>query len=97
MHVFLKIHNNFNQTVVGVSDRDCIGKTYRQGKSCFSVSESFFKGDLIPIDQALTILRKSTNFNAVGKNIIQALLKLEMIHAEAVIEIDNTPIAISII
>lgn len=97
MHVFLKIHKNLNQIVVGVSDEECIGKTYKQGKFCFSVSEAFFKGDLIPIDQAISILKKSANFNAVGNNIIQTLVKLELIHPEAIIEIDNTPIAIGIL
>ena len=97
MHVFLKIHNHLNQIVIGVSDKECIGKTYRQGKFCFSVSEAFFKGELIPIEQAVAILKDSKNFNAVGKNIIQKLLKSKLIHPEAIFEIENTPIAIGIL
>ena len=82
---------------MGVCDENCLGKTYRQGKFCFSVSESFFGGDLIPIEKAITIMKSCKNFNAAGKNIIQALLKLKLIHPEAVIEIEDTPITISLL
>ena len=82
---------------MGVCDENCLGKTYRQGKICFSVSESFFGGELIPIYKAITIMKNCKNFNAVGKNIIQALLKLKLIHPEAVIEIEDTPNTISLL
>jgi uncharacterized protein len=94
---YIKIHSRAENSVVGVCDRDLIGKILREEKYCFRISESFFQGQIIPIQKAVEILRKCSNFNAVGENIISALLKEGIIHPEGILKIQNVPIALRFI
>jgi uncharacterized protein len=91
---FIKVHSNSENTVIGVCDKEVLGRTLRSGIYCYQVSEAFFKGKLIPIEEAIEVLKKSHNFNAVGKNIIAELLKNKIIHPEGTLEIEGVPIAL---
>ncbi|MHA1618572.1 MAG: DUF424 family protein, partial [Promethearchaeota archaeon] len=62
----------------------------------FSVSHTFFKGKQVTLNEAVGILKGSDNFNAVGSQIIQALISQKMIHPDGVLEIDGIPIAIAV-
>lgn len=97
LSVFLKIHQRSPENVIGVCDENCLGQTLKEGKFCYHVSEGFFQDKLIPIEDAVKILRISNNFNAVGSKIIQALIEAKIIHPEAVLTINGTPVALKIL
>ncbi|MHA1673595.1 MAG: DUF424 domain-containing protein [Promethearchaeota archaeon] len=93
---YAKIHSHGSQVVVGVCDEKCLGLKLSKGKFQFSVTKTFFEGKRVSLEEAIVILRNSNNFNAVGSRIIQALIAQKMVHPEAVIDIDGTPIAIKV-
>lgn len=93
---YIKIHQQGTAQTIGVCDEDCMGRLVKKGKYRFHVSEQFFKGELVSLQQALKILKNSNNFNAVGKNLIHNLIAEQIIHSEAVLEIEDLPIAINI-
>ena len=97
MKYYLKIHSQSTNRIIGVCDEDCINLHLTQGKYNYRVSEAFFKDKLVLIEEAIKILKTSTNFNAVGKNIIEALIKSEIINSEGILEIDGVPIVIKFI
>jgi uncharacterized protein len=97
MKCYLKVHSRGSEVVIGACDEDCIGKKLKEGRLCFNVSEIFFKDTLVSIEDALKILKKTPNFNAVGKNIINALIQSNIIHPEAIVEIEKIPVAIKIL
>ncbi|QEE14835.1 DUF424 family protein [Promethearchaeum syntrophicum] len=94
MKCFLKIHSQATNQIIGVCDEDCINLRLKQGEFNYHVSDAFFRDNLVPIEEAIKILEKSSNFNAVGKNIIKALIETKIIPPEGVLEIDGIPIAI---
>ena len=94
MKCFLKIHSQSTNQIIGVCDEDCINLHLKQGEYNYHVSEAFFRDSLVSIEDAIKILEKSSNFNAVGKNIIKALLETKIIPSEGILEIDGVPIAI---
>ncbi|MHA1766702.1 MAG: DUF424 family protein [Promethearchaeota archaeon] len=97
MKCFIKIHSQSKDQVIGVCDENCLNMHLKQGKFSYHVSEAFFRGNLISIEEAIKYLKNSSNFNAVGTNIIKALIEAEIIHADGVIKIKDTPIAIKFI
>ena len=94
MKCFLKIHSQSSNHIIGVCDEDCINLHLKQGEYNYHVSDAFFRDKLVPIEEAIKILKKSSNFNAVGKNIIEALIKSKIVPSEGVLEIEGVPIAI---
>jgi len=94
MKCFLKIHSQSTNHIIGVCDEDCINLHLKQGEYNYHVSDAFFRDRLVSIEDAIKILKKSSNFNAVGKNIIEALIETKIIPSEGIIEIDDIPIAI---
>jgi uncharacterized protein len=97
MRCYVKIHSKGTQFVIGVCDIECLGKKVRENKLKYHVSEHFFKDQEVDIDKAVKILKTSPNFNAVGKNIIDALIQANIIHSDGVITIEGLPIALKMI
>jgi uncharacterized protein len=97
MDCFLKIHKHPEQTIIGVCDKELIGKKIRNDQYCYQITEAFFKDQLVSVEKAIELLKNCPNFNAVGDKIIQALIEHKLIHPEAVLRIDNIPIAIRFI
>jgi hypothetical protein len=51
----------------------------------------------MPIEKAIELLKNCPNFNAVGENVINAMIEKKMIHPEGILRIENVPIAIRIL
>ncbi len=97
MKCYIKIQSQSTNQIIGVCDEDCINLHLKQGEYNYHVSEGFFQDKLVPIEEAVKILKKSSNFNAVGKNIIKALIESKIVPSEGILEIDGVPIAIKFI
>ena len=94
MECYIKVHKQGTQTVVGVCDIECVGKTLKKGKFCFDVSSQFFQDQIVKIEDAIKVLKLSDNCNIVGAKIIQAAIEHDIIHQDGVMEIDGIPIAL---
>jgi len=92
MKCFLKIHSQSTNHIIGVCDEDCINLYLKQGKYNYHVSEAFFRDKLVPIVDAIKILKNSSNFNAVGKNIVGSLVETGLIPSEGILEIEGVPL-----
>ena len=97
MKCYFKIHSQSTNHIIGVCDEDCINLHLKQGKYNYHVSDAFFRDKLVSIEDAIKILKNSSNFNAVGKNIIEALIKTKIIASEGILEIEGVPIAIKFV
>ena len=92
--VYIKQHQRQDKVVFGVCDKNLIGNTLTKDKFQFHVSENFFGGDLVLLDEIIPLLAHCENFNAVGENVIAHLIKHEIIHPKAVSVINGIPIAL---
>jgi hypothetical protein len=95
--VYVKIHKKGNEVVVGAADCDIIGCCFRDQKCKIDVREAFYKGDTLPVSEAVILLSKATNINVVGKNIVNALLEAKVVNEHNVMKIGDTLFAMKIV
>ena len=95
--MFIKIHKSYRD-VVGICDKELIGKKFEQGKFQLEVKESFFKDKEVSSEEAEKILldmdMEDATFNIVGPKSTQLALKLGIIQKEGIKTIDNIPFAL---
>ena len=94
---YLKIHSRGKESCIGVCDEDCLGRVLEEGELKFKVSNYFFEGELVDLENVLRILKRSYNYNVVGKNICEAMIEEGILHAEGIKEIEGIPIAIKFV
>jgi len=91
--ILLKLHKNENSEVVSLCDSNLIGKTFEEGKLHIEISERFYKGEELPKERILLILKNCNNANIVGKESIKLALDNKIIEKESIIKIKKIPIS----
>ena len=89
--VYIKSMRHGRDTLVAVCDAELLGKTLEGGSVPFKVSESFYKGVLADLEEALKAMRRATICNLVGKRIVEAAIKNKIVHKAAVIYFGDVP------
>jgi hypothetical protein len=77
--------------LLAMCDADLLGKTLKQGKIVFHIREEFYKGSLMRLEEAASLIRQSTIVNMVGQRIVKKALEEGWIHPDAVLEIEGVP------
>ncbi|MCP8315693.1 MAG: DUF424 family protein [archaeon] len=77
--------------LVNICDKDLIGKTIRDEKIEMHISPSYFKGELINVEEALFLIKSSSVANLVGKKIVIEVIRAELASKHAVKKIGSTP------
>ena len=93
--VYVKIHDLGGEVVVAACDEDLLGVTLSDPKRKikFYVDPGYFKGELKTLEELAEILRSASSGNLVGKNTVSLAINLGLVHEEAILVVDNTPIA----
>jgi hypothetical protein len=89
--VFMKIHKTSGETLVALCDRDVIGKTYREGELRIKVTERFYRGKLLEVDDCDPFIKEATIANFVGKDSVAKGVDLGLIREENVIRVAGVP------
>ncbi len=89
--VFMKVHKARGDTLVAVCDEEVIGRTFSEGHLRIRVSERFYRGTLLEVDDCDTYLREATIANFVGKESVTKAVKLGLVREENVITIQGIP------
>jgi len=87
----VKIHKSFNGIVVAICDKELIGKKFEQGKLQLDLTTSFYKGEEMPEQEIIEILKKSYIVNLVGKKSVDFGLKNKIINKENIKKIAKIP------
>lgn len=88
--VYVKVHETPEQgRVLAVCDSDIIGKTLKGEEISFSVSEDFYKGDLVDMDRLLDLLGDEGNVNMVGNSVIDFAVRNGIIDSRSIIIIGD--------
>ncbi len=92
-----KIHKSYRE-VIGICDKELIGKKFEEGKFQLDVKESFFKDKKLTPEQAENLLinmsAEDATFNIIGKKSTDLALKVGIITKEGINTIDNIPFAL---
>ena len=91
IEVYLKIRNTGRETLVSICDKDILGKKFKEGKLKIHINENFYKGDLVPIAEAIKTLETATIANLVGRNTVSHAIKEGYVNEDSVIYIQGIP------
>jgi len=94
--VLIKTHESAGKKITAVADKELIGKKFEEGERCLDVTGRFYKGKEKTEEEALKILKESTNTNMVGKKAVALGIKSGIITEDSIILIKGIPHAISI-
>ena len=78
-------------TLLAMCDADLLGKTLKQGKVVFHIREEFYKGSLMRLEEAVSLISQATIVNMVGQKIVKKAMERGWIHPDAVLEIAGVP------
>ncbi|MFX0003646.1 MAG: DUF424 family protein [Candidatus Hodarchaeota archaeon] len=71
MRVYLKIHTKNDFETIACCDEGLLNQIYQEGNLKIEISNQFFGGKLIELEDAISILKEAMCFNIVGENIIK--------------------------
>ncbi|NCN87175.1 DUF424 family protein [archaeon] len=87
--------------IIAIADAELIGKTFSEGNKQLDIKESFYKGDIKPIEEIKELiifgLKEDATFNLVGEKTINLALEMGIINEESVGKIENIPYAMILI
>lgn len=87
----MKIRKVGGHVLLAICDIDLPGKTLREGKIVFKVSEEFYRGDEVDLEEAINMIESSTIVNMVGTNVVKRAMERGYVHPEAILTIQGIP------
>lgn len=93
MKVYIKIHSRNDIDTVACCDEHLLNKCFKEGDVKIEISEHFFGGNLIALDDAIEILKNAQCFNIVGENIINKAIFKNILPKDSTRKIAGLPIA----
>ncbi|MFX1303913.1 MAG: DUF424 domain-containing protein [Promethearchaeota archaeon] len=94
MRVYLKVHNKNDIETVACCDEGLLNKVYKEGNLKIEISNQFFGGRLLDLEDAILILKEATFFNIVGEKIIKKAVECKLLPKEGVRFINGIPMAL---
>lgn len=79
--------------VVGICDKELLGKTFKSHEITLVINEEFFSGFEATLDEAVHYLRSAYTAMIVGQKIVNKAIKEGLIHPESVIRVNDVPFA----
>lgn len=92
--LYVKTHISHTKKIVAVCDSELAGKKCSEEEKCLTVSEYFYKGELVDEERAVLEMRKADSLNIVGKKAVELAIKEGIISKENVFLIDEVPYAL---
>ena len=94
MKVYIKLHVRNEMDCVACCDETLLSKIFKEGNLRIEISEQFYGGKLVHLEEAIDILSNATNFNIVGENIINHAINCKLLSKDGVQVINGVPMAI---
>ena len=98
--MLVKIHESYRY-VVSICDTELLGRKLIQEPYQLDLTGNFFRGDEKTPEETEEIIEdmklEDATFNIVGKESIALAIKLGIIKPEGILQIENVPIALSLL
>ena len=94
MKVYLKIHITDEIETIACCDEDLLNQVFKEGNLRIEISNQFFGGKLINLEDAIEILKEASYFNIIGKNITRKAIDYKILPKEGVRSINGVPMAL---
>ena len=79
----MKFYVKRHEGVIAICDEEVVGKSF----SDFIVSERFYKGELVEVDEVKEVLKEEVSFNLVGNEIIKIAISVGLLDKKSVIDV----------
>ena len=89
MEAYFNLKKEGNNVLLAICDEELLGKTLREGKIVFKISEDFYKGKKISVDQAVSMIENSTIINLIGNECVKKAIENGYVHPGAVLKIEG--------
>jgi uncharacterized protein len=81
--MFLRIHRSAeNREVVGVCDRELVGKTFTEGALSITVTEAFFGDKVASEDEIINVLKQADNATIYGDRSVNLAIREGILEEE---------------
>lgn len=94
MKVYVKVHQTAEIETIACCDEDILNQEFVEGNLKIQISQQFYGGQLLNIDEAIAILYEASNFNIVGKNIVNTAVDCKILSKEGIRLINGIPIGL---
>jgi len=94
MKVYLKIHIKDDIETIACCDENLLNQIFTEGNLRIEISNRFFGGRLIELEDAILILKQASYFNIVGEKIINRCIASQLLPKEGVRFINGVPMAL---
>lgn len=91
MKVYLNRIRHEDEYIIAICDEEILGQRFEEGERQIHITESFYKGELVSLEEGLRALERATIANIVGERIVTGALKAQIIHKNGVLRIQNIP------
>jgi hypothetical protein len=96
MNVYLKIHYRNDLETVACCDEELLNQVFKEGNLRIEISNQFYGGTLVNIEDAIEILKNTICFNIVGDCIINKAIHCKLLSKEGVRFINGVPMALKV-
>ncbi|MHA2120639.1 MAG: DUF424 domain-containing protein [Promethearchaeota archaeon] len=93
MNVYLKIHSRDDSETIACCDEALLNTVLTEGNLRIEITDSFFGGSLVKVEDAISVLKNAIFFNIVGENIIEKALECKLVSEEGVRDINGVRMA----
>ncbi|HDN82741.1 MAG TPA: DUF424 domain-containing protein [Candidatus Altiarchaeales archaeon] len=87
--IYIKIYKVDNEVLVAACDEEILGMEFSEGDLKLKVSENFYKGKLINLDELEMFLREATIANLTGNKVVEKAIELGFVNKESVLTISG--------
>ena len=94
MKVYIKIHNQSEIETIACCDESLLNKVFEEDNLRIEITEHFYGGNLLELEEAIDILKEAQYFNIVGENIIEKALDCKILPKEGIRKINGIPMAL---
>lgn len=91
MRVYMNQIQREGEYIVAICDQEILGQSFEEGDRCIHISEHFYKGKLVSVEEGLAAMEQATIANIVGERIVSEALKANLIQERGIIRIQNIP------
>ncbi|MFX1275167.1 MAG: DUF424 domain-containing protein [Promethearchaeota archaeon] len=93
MKVYIKLHVRNDMDCVACCDEELLKRVFKEGNLRIEITEQFYGGQLVNLEEAIEILSDASNFNIVGENIINHAISCKLLSKDGVQVINGVPMA----
>ena len=94
MKVYLKVHIANESEFIACCDEDLLNQVFKEGNLRIEITNQFFGGKLIGLEDAIPILKGASNFNIIGEKIINKAIECNILHRKGIKFINRIPLAL---